>query len=547
MDLSNIFLLFGGLGLFLFGMKIMSDGLEQAAGARMRSVLEFFTTNRLAGMFVGIVFTAIIQSSSATTVMVVSFVNSGLMTLYQAAGVILGANIGTTVTGQLIAFNLSELAPLFVMAGVILYMFCKGTKPKRIGIIILGFGVLFMGLSTMSSSMAHLKDSPRMLDALSSLSNPFMAILFGFVITAVLQSSSATVGIVILMAEQGILQLHICLFLILGCNMGSCVSALFASIGGKKDAKRAAWIHFLFNIVGSAIMLVIFLLAGDDIASFIMGLSNGNPGRAVANAHTLIKICEVILLFGFMGAVVRATYRIIPGEDKKRSQDADLLYIRKRKVAPSTAVIDAIRELEHMGQVSLGNVKRSMHALCENDKEAIQDVYDKEEFINYLNREITDYLVNINGMEIPFEDAHLIGGLFHVANDLERVGDHAENFADIAERCLDEGIDFSEKAKKQLYEMTELVDKVLSLSLRTFSNRTMTHVEEIKLLEDAVDEMERALQKSHVKRIASGKCTLQAGMLFTDVISGLERIADHATNIAFSILEPDALDEPEEE
>lgn len=546
MDVSTIFLLLGGLGLFLFGMKLMSDGLEQAAGARMRQVLEFFTKNRLTGMLVGIVFTAIIQSSSATTVMVVSFVNSGLMTLYQAAGVILGANIGTTVTGQLIAFNLSELAPLFVMAGVIMYMFCKGARIKRAGIVVLGFGVLFMGLSTMSASMAYLKDSPHMLAMLQSLDNPFAAILFGFVITAVLQSSSATVGIVILMAEQGLLELHICLFLILGCNMGSCVSALLASIGGKKDAKRAAWIHFLFNIVGSAVMLVLFLFAGAPIAQAITAISGGHPGRAVANAHTLIKVSEVIMLFAFMGWIVRATYRIVPGEDKARKKEEELLYIGKKNPVPATAVIDAIHELEHMGQVSLSNMLVSMEALWTPDRSLADRVYEREEFIDYMNKEITDYLVHINGMELPYADAKLIGGLFHVANDLERIGDHAENFADAAISRLEAGIEFSDKAKRQLHEMTELTSKILSLSLETFSNRTSTHLNEIRSLEDTIDAMEKRLQKSHVKRMTKGKCTPQAGMLFSDTVSGLERIADHATNIAFSILEPDDLAEDEE-
>ena len=295
MSVTTIFLLLGGLGLFLFGMQLMSDGLEKAAGARMRGILEFFTTNRFMGMLVGILFTAVVQSSSATTVMVVSFVNSGLMNLYQACGVILGANIGTTVTGQLIAFNLSDVAPLFVIAGVVMYQFSKKTNVKRVGVVILGFGILFMGLSTMGDAMSSLKNSPHIMEMLKSLTNPFMAMLVGFVITSILQSSSATVGIVILMASQGLLQFAICPFLILGCNMGSCMSALLASLGGKKDAKRAAWIHFLFNIVGSTAIFIVLAVAINPIADALLSFSGGNPARAVANAHTLIKITEVIL------------------------------------------------------------------------------------------------------------------------------------------------------------------------------------------------------------------------------------------------------------
>ena len=270
MDMVTFFSLLGGLGLFLLGMKDMSEGLEKAAGARMRGILEFFTKNRFIGMMVGILFTAVVQSSSATTVMVVSFVNSGLMTLLQATGVILGANIGTTVTGQLIAFNLSDIAPLFVIIGVVMVMFCKKVKVKNAGEVILGFGILFLGLSIMGDAMTTIKESPQIVELLKSLRNPFAAMMVGFVITAILQSSSATVGIVILMASQGLLAFTICPFLVLGCNMGSCVSALIASLGGNKDAKRAAMIHFLFNVVGSAVSFVILLFALTQITDGIM-------------------------------------------------------------------------------------------------------------------------------------------------------------------------------------------------------------------------------------------------------------------------------------
>ncbi len=294
MNITTIFLLFGGLGLFLFGMKLMSDGLEQMAGDRMRSILGFFTKNRFIGMIVGILFTGIIQSSSATTVMVVSFVNSGLMDLYQAAGVILGANIGTTVTGQLIAFNMSDIAPLFIIIGVVLYMFISKKNIKKLGGVILGFGVLFMGLSTMSSAMDILKESPQFIHMLQLLDSSWMAIMVGFCVTAILQSSSATVGIVILMANQGLVRYEMCFFLILGCNMGSCVSALAASLSGKKDAKRAAWIHFLFNIIGSVLIFIVLMIGMRPIADTLLAFSGNNLGRAVANAHSLIKILSLI-------------------------------------------------------------------------------------------------------------------------------------------------------------------------------------------------------------------------------------------------------------
>ena len=307
-------MLLGGLGLFLFGMKLMSEGLEKAAGAKMRGILEFFTKNRFIGMLVGILFTAVVQSSSATTVMVVSFVNSGLMNLLQASGVILGANIGTTVTGQLIAFNLSDIAPLFVMAGVIMVMFCKKLSIKRAGEVVLGFGILFMGLSIMGDAMTSIKESPHIVELLRTLRNPFAAILVGFVITAILQSSSATVGIVILMASQGLLAFAICPFLILGCNIGSCVSALLASLGGKKDAKRAAMIHFLFNVVGSAIAFIILMVAaGSDHprASCTCPEEIRPGGGQCPYAYEGVRSGRTVPVHGW---IVKATYMVVPGK-----------------------------------------------------------------------------------------------------------------------------------------------------------------------------------------------------------------------------------------
>ncbi len=541
------FSLVGGLGLFLYGMKLMSEGLEKSAGAKMRGILEFFTKNRFIGMLVGILFTAVVQSSSATTVMVVSFVNSGLMTLLQATGVILGANIGTTVTSQLIAFNLSEVAPLFVMIGVIMVMFCKKNGVKRAGEVVLGFGILFMGLSGMSGAMSTLRESPYIVEILGSLDNAFMGVVVGFVITAILQSSSATVGIVLLMASQGLLEYNICFFLILGCNMGSCVSALLASLGGKKDAKRAAWIHFLFNIIGSTIIFAVLMVALDPIAATILGMSGGNIARGVANAHTLIKVVEVILLFPFMGYVVKLTYKIVPGKDKEAEDEFALKYIGSNNmIVANTAISTVILEIEHMGQMASENLRESMDALIHKKEEKIATVYRREKYINFLNKKITDYLVKVNELDIPLEDKKLLGGLFHVVNDIERIGDHAENFADSAQNCIQDNLDVSEKGCAELEDMTESVLKILDYSIEMFSKKNQEHMQEILELEDMIDIKERKYQSKHVKRLTKNECTPEAGMVFSDTVSGLERIADHATNIAFAILKPDEHDEEED-
>ena len=548
MSITTIFMLFGGLGFFLYGMKMMSEGLEKAAGAKMRSILEFFTKNRFIGMVVGIIFTAIIQSSNATTVMVVSFVNSGLMNLMQASGVILGANIGTTITGQLIAFNLSDIAPLIVIIGVIMIMFCKKQSIKKIGEVILGFGILFMGLSIMSDSMSAVKNSPRILNFLASLTNPFAAILVGFLITAVLQSSSATVGIILLMVSQKLLEFTICPFMILGCNIGSCVSALVASLSGKKDAKRAALIHFLFNVIGSAIFFCILLVAVEPFTNAILYISGGSLERSVANVHTLMKVLEVAMMFPFMGWIVKLTYKIVPGKDTTAEDQYELLYIGDGSMmSPTTAVMDSIHEIEHMGKVAVMNLKKSMDALCNLNEKEIQEVYETEEYIDFLNRKITDYLVKANEIALPIADEKLIGGLFHVVNDIERIGDHAENFVDSAKTRIERGIELTDKAKKQLLDMMDKTTKILEYSLEMFTNRNYEHMREILQLEEEIDEMEKKLQNAHVRRLTKNKCTPEAGMIFSDTISGLERVADHATNIAFAILEPMNEQDDEEE
>ncbi len=534
MDTSILLSMAGGLGLFLFGMHTMSEAIEKAAGAKLRSILEFFTTNRFTGMLVGVIFTAIIQSSSACTVMVVSFVNSGLMNLYQAAGVIFGANIGTTVTSQLVSFNLSEYAPIFLLIGAVCVMFCKNQKIVKIAEVVLGFGVLFTGLSSMSSAMSGLRDVPAVVNLLQSLESPFFAVIVGTVLTAVIQSSSVTVSIVLLMCNQGLLDLPICLFIILGCNIGACASALLASLAGKKDAKRAAMIHFLFNVIGTIVVYIIFRLGMPWVIELLHRISGDNLGRCVANAHTLVKIFQVIILLPFSTGIVKLTYLIIPGEDKAVNyrENYQLKYIGDKVVFnPATAVVDVMKEVERMANLADENLNRAMNALITLDKEDIDEVYEVEKNINFLNKSITDYLVRINQTTLPIEDLKSLGAMFHVVNDIERIGDHAENVADAAKRRAESGIGFSKEAIKELGEMLDMVNTIVQYSIDTLHNDSDEHIEDIMWLEDAVDEKERELQQAHVDRLTRNECTPEAGMLYSDIVSGLERVADHATNI----------------
>ena len=545
MSFGTIFTMAGGLGLFLFGMELMSDSIEKVAGARLRRILEIFTTNRFMGMIVGIIFTGIIQSSSACTVMVVSFVNSGLMNLYQAAGVILGANIGTTITSQLVSFNLSKIAPLILLVGVVVMMFTKKEKVRKVAEVVVGFGILFVGLSTMSQAMANMKNEPQVVNLLMSLKNPFLATLMGFALTAIIQSSSVTVSIVLLLANQDLLPLPITLYIILGCNIGACATAMLASMTGKKDAKRAALIHLLFNIIGTVIIYIALFVAGDQIVELIKSISADN-GRFVANAHTLIKIAQVIMLFPFTGWLVKMTYLIVPGEDQKVGyrESYQLKYIGDKVVFnPATAVVEVIKELERMASLAEENLNRAMNALITLDEEDIEEVYEVEKNINFLNHAITDYLVKINQTTLPIEDLNSLGALFHVVNDIERIGDHAENVADAARQRKEEGVSISKEAQKELGDMLEMVNKIIRYAVEMFAKSDESHMQEIVTLEDQVDEKERELQKKHVERLTKGECSPEAGMIFSDIVSGLERVADHATNIAFAITtEEDAED-----
>ena len=541
MNISGMVLgLIGGLGLFLYGMTLMSDSLEKAAGAKLRGILELFTKNRYVGIIVGVVFTAIIQSSSAATVMVVSFVNAGLMTLYQAIGVIYGANIGTTVTSQLVSFNLSQYAPVFIMAGVLMLMIFKNPTVKKAGEVVIGFGILFLGISTMSSSMGALKELPAIQNLFMSLDNRFFALLLGLVITAIVQSSSVTVSIVLLLAQQGLLPLKICFFIILGCNIGACMSAMLASLSGKKNAKRAALIHLLFNIIGSIIMAVILLIGSDLIEALIMHISGGNLGRCVANTHTIFKVFQVIILMPFMSWIVKLTYLIVPGEDNDVEDEYEMKYIGDGdRLSSATAIPQVCSEISHMGEIAIGNLEKALDALLTKDDKAAKEVFEVEKRIDYMNKEITDYLVKANQISLPVGDRKKLGALFHVVSDIERVGDHAENIAEDVEKLIDMKEDINGMAGDEIRRMQEMTVKILHLSMDMFNLEDDSHLQEILDLENAIDAKERELQDLHVKCLTKGECSAQVGMMFSDLASNLERVADHATNIAFSILEED--------
>lgn len=542
MNLEIILSMAGGLGLFLFGMRVMSESIEKVAGAKLRQILEQLTTNRFKGILVGIIFTAIIQSSSACTVMVVSFVNSGLMTLYQAAGVIFGANIGTTITSLLVSFKLEKAAPIILLAGVIIVMFCKKQKLTKFGEVIVGFGILFMGLSAMSGAMSGMKDSQAVLDMFASLQTPILAVLLGTVLTAVIQSSSVTVSIMVLMANQGLLGLDMCMFIILGCNIGACTSSLLASLAGKKDAKRAASIHLIFNVIGTVIVYILFRINVHKAVEILSEIAHQDAGRVVAYAHIAIKLFQVIIMSPFIGGIVKLTYILVPGSDRKIGyrDSHQLKYIGETVVFnPATAVVEVIKELDRMASLAGENLNRAMNALITLDEEEITEVKEVEENIDFLSHAISDYLVKINQATLPIEDLKSIGALFHIVNDIERIGDHAENIAEAAEHRNETGVEFSKDAQIDLGMMLDMVNTLLRFSVEMFVKSSEEHAEDITHLGEAIDEKEKELQQKHLERLTNNECTPEAGVLFSDIISALERVAEHATNIAFATVAAD--------
>ena len=535
--------LLGGLGLFLFGMNFMSQGLQKAAGAKLRNILEAMTKNKMIAVFFGALFTAIIQSSGATTVMVVSFVNAGLLSLAQSVGIIFGANIGTTITSQLVAFNLTGVAPFILFVGAVFMMFGRKPMVKKIGEVILGFGALFMGISMMKDAMAGLRQYQTVLQVLGSLDNPLLGILLGTVLTVIVQSSSVTVSILLLMASQGLVGLPVCFYVILGCNIGSCTPAVLACLEAKKDAQRAALIHVLFNVFGMIIIGGLLVFGMQYFEPFILKISGSDVGRCVANADTFYKTFQTLLFLPLSTQFVKLTKRLIPGEDKE-SEGYQLLYIGKQNIfSPSTAVVETTQEIERMAALTKGNLSLSMEAFFDGNEDKIGQVYETEKQIDFLSREITDYLVRINQLQLPVADAERIGGLFHVVSDIERIGDHAENIADAAVKCREDGITFTEKGEKEILVMHGKAMEILEKSMEMFTSLDPRNLPDILELEDSIDHMERELQENHVRRMAKGTCSPMAGIIFTDLVTGLERVADHATNIAFSILEKD----PEEE
>ena len=536
MSVANILSMAGGLGLFLFGIRTMGDGLENAAGAKLKRMLEVLTGNRFLAVLVGFVVTAIIQSSTATTVMVVCFVNAGMMSLAQAVGVIMGANIGTTVTSLLIALNFSSVAAASVLVGVILMLASKKTVVKNLGAIFTGFGLLFLGIDMMSDSMAPLRESAGFMNFIVTVSEsplrPLFGIILGIVMTAVLQSSSASVGVLQTLAMQGLVPLKFSVFVLFGQNIGTCLTALFSTVGAKKNSKRAAVIHLLFNLIGTGIFILIALLT--PYVEWIEKLSP-DPMAQIAISHIVFNIVSTVVMFPFAKALVKLSCLLVPGKDDSESE-MHCKFIDDRLLnTPPFAVMQVSKEVARMAKLARDNFETSAHALINRSDKDLDKVMENEEIINYLNHHITSYLVKLNALDITDSDSDYIARVFHAINDIERVGDHAINLAEAAQHNIGEGLKFSDPAREELNQLCGSVVTLLERSMAAFDNQSLSDNEakELSDLEEHIDDLTLECQDSHIFRLNRKECNTEAGMLYLNTITDFERVGDHAINIAF--------------
>lgn len=530
---KSVFTVLGGLGLLLYGITQMSSGLEKAAGEKLKKMIELFTKNRLMGVIVGAVVTMIIQSSSATTVMVVGFVNAGLMSLSQAIGIIMGANIGTTITGQIIAFKLTDYAPMFIAIGVTIWLVSNKKKNKDIAEIIIGFGILFLGMKTMSGPLKALKTLPAFQHMMTSLENmPVIGVFVGFIVTVIVQSSSASMGLLQSFAGQGLVSLKVAFPILFGENIGTCTTALISSINANKTAKRAALMHLLFNIVGTLIFMIILQV---PVRYIVTKLSPNDVVRQIANAHTLFNVINVMILFPFAGLIVKAAMKLIPGRD----EDVDgLKYLDTRIIeTPSIAVGMASKEVLRMGKFVGETLDIAKNAILNKDETLTMKVFEAEKKINRMQKDITNYLIELTHASLSDEQHTIVTTLLNTVNDLERVGDHADNIAELAQYRIDNNVSLSDLAIEELRVMFDSVDKSYKKSLIAFKTADEKTAKQVLDFERQIDDMEKRLRANHIKRLNEGTCLGDAGIVFLDLISNLERVADHASNIALTIID----------
>lgn len=533
----------GGLAMFIYGMNIMAEGLQNAAGSKMKNVLEVLTQNKLMGILLGAGVTAIIQSSSATTVMVVGFVNAGLMNLQQAISVIMGANIGTTITGWLVsssewakALSPETLAPIAVMIGVIITLASKKSKSKDVASIVIGFGILFIGMTTMSESVTPLQQSPVFREAFVTLgSNPLLGILVGAGVTAIIQSSSASQGILLSLAAAGLVPTNAAVFIIMGQNIGTCVTALISGIGASKNAKCVGYMHLMFNITGtiifSIIAMIVFAKASPELGAGIITQTQ------ISAIHTVFNIGTTLILIPFSNVIIHLAMRMNGMKELEREDESQLLHLDKRMLqTPSLAVEGAKLETVRMGRIARENLALAISTLKDHDEEKIFEVKQRESVIDKLCDSISAYLIELCMLHLNDRDSETVTSLLNTVSDMERVGDHAENIAELAEEMKSEGISFSDMAIAELEGMAKTTLGSYDNAVKALEMDDISYAVKTATLEDQVDAMEKQLRAGHIERLSNAECSVNAGIHFIDLLGNLERVSDHAMNIAQVVL-----------
>lgn len=536
MSSTNILGLLGGLALFLYGMQMMSAGLESVAGNKMKSILEKLTSNRFLGVAVGAIITAVIQSSSATTVMVVGFVNSGMMQLNQAVWIIMGANIGTTITGQLIALDVGAMAPLIAFVGVALVMFAKNERVQFIGEIIAGLGILFVGMNMMGDAMVPLRDYPPFINLMTRFSNPLVGIFAGMIFTAIIQSSSASVGILQALALSGLISFPDAVFVLFGQNIGTCITAILASIGTERSAKRTTIIHLSFNIIGTAIFTIICLIT--PLTDYVADFSGGNISRQIANMHTLFNVATTILLIPFGNYLAKFATRILPEKEEEKEQHKHLKYIKSVDTTMdanlgTTAInMQNLRnEISRMLEMARVNVDASFQAFLEGKSKSLAKVEETEDYIDYLNKEISRAASKMMVHETNVKESKNIGSYLDMTSNIERIGDHAVNICDYTKLIEENNIKFSEDAKREMEEMRQICTKMFRAISKAPEN-TESWLQKIHDSENFIDQKTEEFYENHLERITKGMCNDEACIIFSEMLTDFERVGDHIWNVA---------------
>lgn len=537
--ITDFFSLLGGLALFLYGMQMMSNGLEAAAGNKMKQILEKLTANRFLGVLVGAVITAVIQSSSATTVMVVGFVNSGMMTLRQAVWIIMGANIGTTITGQLIALDVGEIAPLIAFIGVALIVFIKKQKVHHYGMIVAGLGILFIGMELMSSSMMPLRESEAFASIMTNFSNPLLGILAGAVFTAIIQSSSASVGILQALATSGLIGLPSAVYVLFGQNIGTCITAVLASIGTNRNAKRTTIIHLMFNLIGTTIFTIVCMTT--PLTSLVESFTPGRVAAQIANMHTLFNVVTTLILLPFGNYLAVLATKILPEKKEELGDVMHLEYIRpietkrEHQIGNSAIATNGIRsELSRMMKMAKENVDASFRAVRSGNADLLPEVEEREEYIDYLNKEISKYISKVMVNETNPKDSQYISALFKVCGNLERIGDHAMNICEYTKMMEERKISFSPAVAGEITEMQKVSNEAMEV-LEKLGEYPEESIKKIEALEQQMDDMTENYRKAQIERMQTGKCSDEACILYSEMLTDFERIGDHILNIGQEI------------